>query len=117
MASVSSTPPATPPWSPNAERYYRAMYYGGDESWNLRDRHMFETLEALLAFHGPDARRSSGSTTPTSATRAPPRWACAASSTSASSAASASRRGVLVGFGTDRGTVAAAHDWDGPMAQ
>ncbi|MGH2386103.1 MAG: protein-L-isoaspartate(D-aspartate) O-methyltransferase, partial [Candidatus Limnocylindria bacterium] len=31
----------------NAERYYRAMYYGGAESWNLRDRHMFETLEAL----------------------------------------------------------------------
>ncbi len=40
----------------NAERYYRAMYYGGAESWNLRDRHMFETLEALLAFHGPDAK-------------------------------------------------------------
>ncbi len=40
----------------NAERYYRAMYYGGAESWNLRDRHMFETLEALLAFHGPEAK-------------------------------------------------------------
>ncbi|MBC7973755.1 MAG: protein-L-isoaspartate(D-aspartate) O-methyltransferase [Myxococcales bacterium] len=40
----------------NAERYYRAMYYGGAESWNLRDRHMFETLEALMAFHGPDAK-------------------------------------------------------------
>jgi ribosome biogenesis GTPase len=27
-----------------AEGYYRVMYYGGAESWNLRDTHMFETL-------------------------------------------------------------------------
>jgi erythromycin esterase-like protein/predicted phosphoribosyltransferase len=31
----------------NAERYYRAMFRGGVESWNLRDRHMVETLEEL----------------------------------------------------------------------
>ena len=31
----------------NAERYYRAMYRGRVSSWNLRDRHMAETLEAL----------------------------------------------------------------------
>ena len=29
----------------SAERYYRIMYYGGAESWNLRDSHMAETLE------------------------------------------------------------------------
>lgn len=40
----------------DAERYYRAMYYGSNESWNLRDRHMFETLESLLGFHGPAAK-------------------------------------------------------------
>jgi erythromycin esterase-like protein len=33
----------------NAERYYRAMYHGRVASWNLRDRHMAETLEALVA--------------------------------------------------------------------
>jgi erythromycin esterase-like protein len=33
----------------NAERYYRAMFRGGVESWNLRDRHMAETLEELVA--------------------------------------------------------------------
>jgi erythromycin esterase-like protein len=33
----------------NAERYYRAMFYGRDESWNLRDTHMFETLLELRA--------------------------------------------------------------------
>jgi erythromycin esterase-like protein len=40
----------------NAERYYRVMYYGGVESWNLRDRHMFDTLEALLRFHGAGSK-------------------------------------------------------------
>jgi erythromycin esterase-like protein/predicted phosphoribosyltransferase len=33
----------------NAERYYRASFRGGVESWNLRDRHMAETLEELAA--------------------------------------------------------------------
>jgi len=30
-----------------AEEYYRVMYYGGPRSWNLRDQHMFDTLERL----------------------------------------------------------------------
>ena len=33
----------------NAESYYRAMFGGRVESWNLRDTHMMETLDALLA--------------------------------------------------------------------
>jgi erythromycin esterase-like protein len=33
----------------NAEGYYRAMFRGSVVSWNLRDRHMFETLEAVMA--------------------------------------------------------------------
>ena len=36
----------------NAERYYRTMYYGSRASWNLRDSHMFDTLQSLLDFHG-----------------------------------------------------------------
>ncbi len=40
----------------NAEAYYRAMIRGGAESWNIRDRHMTETLERLVRHHGPDAR-------------------------------------------------------------
>jgi erythromycin esterase-like protein len=31
----------------NAEKYYRSMFRGRVESWNLRDRHMAETLDAL----------------------------------------------------------------------
>ena len=34
----------------NAESYYRAMFRGGAESWNLRDRHMMSMLEALIAY-------------------------------------------------------------------
>jgi erythromycin esterase-like protein len=33
----------------NAEEYYRSMFRGRVSSWNLRDRHMAETLDALLA--------------------------------------------------------------------
>lgn len=36
----------------NAEEYYRTMFRGRNESWNVRDRHMAETLEALLAHFG-----------------------------------------------------------------
>jgi erythromycin esterase-like protein len=33
----------------SAEQYYRTMFRGHVESWNLRDRHMVETLEAVAA--------------------------------------------------------------------
>jgi erythromycin esterase-like protein len=32
----------------NAEGYYRSMFRGHEESWNLRDKHMTETLAALV---------------------------------------------------------------------
>jgi erythromycin esterase-like protein len=40
----------------NAEAYYRTMIKGGAASWNLRDHHMVDTLERLMAFHGPNAK-------------------------------------------------------------
>ncbi|MDQ5851250.1 MAG: erythromycin esterase family protein [Chloroflexota bacterium] len=33
----------------NAEEYYRSLFQGRVSSWNLRDQHMAETLDALLA--------------------------------------------------------------------
>lgn len=36
----------------NAEKYYRAMVSFRDESWNIRDTHMVETLDAIMKFHG-----------------------------------------------------------------
>jgi erythromycin esterase-like protein len=40
----------------NAERYYRSMIGFDNESWNIRDRHMMETLHRLMRFHGADAK-------------------------------------------------------------
>lgn len=40
----------------NAERYYRAMIHGGPHSWNIRDRHMADTMERLLEFHGKNSK-------------------------------------------------------------
>ncbi len=40
----------------DAERYYKAMYYGSAESWNLRDFHMFYTLKSLLSYYGKDSK-------------------------------------------------------------
>jgi erythromycin esterase-like protein len=39
-----------------AEHYYRAMVHGGPKSWNVRDRHMDETLARLLTRYGAGAR-------------------------------------------------------------
>jgi erythromycin esterase-like protein len=98
-----------------AEQYYRIMYRGSRESWNLRDRHMFETLEALVD------RRGDGRAVV---------WAHNSHIGNAAATAMGwagefnigelcrttdGDDAILIGFGTDRGTVAAASDWDAPM--
>ena len=103
----------------DAEEYYRAMFRGRVESWNLRDRHMAETLAELRRIPRSDpsrrARRRVGAQLAPAATRARPRWARAASSTSGSSRASTSvARPCSSGSPRTTGTVTAASDWDGP---
>jgi erythromycin esterase-like protein len=39
-----------------AESYYRAMYRGAAESWDLRDSHIFETLMRVLEQRGADSK-------------------------------------------------------------
>jgi erythromycin esterase-like protein len=99
-----------------AEHYYRIMYQGSTESWNLRDRHMFDTLQALLDRRGDEAKAIV--------------WAHNSHIGNAAATAMGwqgefnigelcrtafHNEAVLIGFGTDRGTVAAASDWDKPM--
>ncbi|WP_286790520.1 MULTISPECIES: erythromycin esterase family protein [unclassified Pseudomonas] len=99
-----------------AEQYYRAMYRGSVASWNLRDRHMFDTLQTLLEHRGPEAKAIV--------------WAHNSHVGNADATAMGwrgefnigqlcrsayEREAVLIGMGTDRGTVAAADDWDGEM--
>jgi erythromycin esterase-like protein len=40
----------------NAEAYYRNMIGLYDNTWNLRDTHMVDTLNRLMSFHGEDAK-------------------------------------------------------------
>jgi erythromycin esterase-like protein len=42
----------------SAEEYYRTMFQGRVSSWNLRDRHMADTLDALVAHLDRDGRRT-----------------------------------------------------------
>ena len=100
----------------NAERYYRAMYYGQVDSWNLRDRHMFETLDLLLTFHGPEARavvwEHNSHVGNAAATEMGARGEFNVGQLCRERFG---REAFLVGFGTDHGTVAAARDWNAPM--
>jgi protein-L-isoaspartate(D-aspartate) O-methyltransferase len=100
----------------NAERYYRAMYYGSRDSWNLRDQHMFETLQVLLAFRGPETKavvwEHNSHVGNAAATEMGARGELNVGQLAREKFGEAA---YLVGFGTDHGTVAAASDWDAPM--
>jgi len=102
----------------NAEQYYRAMFRGRADSWNLRDRHMFETLRAV-GTHLSRERRE------------PARLVVWAHNSHLGNAAATemAQQGelnlgqlaratfghdaLLVGFSTATGTVTAADDWGG----
>jgi erythromycin esterase-like protein len=99
----------------NAERYYRAMFSGRVSSWNLRDRHMAETLDQLISHLGPSNKIVV--------------WAHN-SHLGDARATELSQQGelnvgqlarekygdsaTLIGFTTYTGTVTAASNWDGP---
>nr|WP_082797283.1 erythromycin esterase family protein [Neobacillus drentensis] len=40
----------------NAEEYYRTMVTSDSKSWNVRDQHMVEALNAVRRFYGADAK-------------------------------------------------------------
>ncbi len=92
-----------------AEKYYRVMYDGGAESWNLRDSHMAETLAHLLEQGGPTLKAlvwAHNSHIGDASDRDGGRPGCAASYNIGQLAARARQRGRLIGFGTYTGTVA-----------
>lgn len=100
----------------NAEAYYRAMMLGDAESWNVRDRHMAETLDRLLAFTRPGARAVvwEHNTHVGDA-----RFTDMAAGGEVNVGQLARERygeadAVLVGFGTHRGTVIAGREWGAP---
>jgi protein-L-isoaspartate(D-aspartate) O-methyltransferase len=98
-----------------AERYYRAMYYGAAESWNLRDQHMFDTLRSIIAHRG-DAKLIVWEHNSHVGDAGATEMAVRGEHNVGQLCRGAFGDGVFnVGFGTDHGTVAAAHAWDEPM--
>jgi erythromycin esterase-like protein len=103
----------------NAEAYYRSMYLSDISSWNLRDQHMVETLDALEHHLGRSGTRPKIVV-----------WAHNSHLGDARATEMGGRRGelnvgqlmrerhghdaVLVGFTTHTGSVTAASDWGGP---
>lgn len=102
----------------NAEEYYRSMFRGRQSSWNLRDTHMVETVDSLMAYLQRHQRE--------------PRMVLWAHNSHLGDAryTEMGQRGELnvgqlirqkygdgarlVGFTTHIGTVTAANDWDEP---
>jgi protein-L-isoaspartate(D-aspartate) O-methyltransferase len=102
----------------NAEGYYRAMYYGSATSWNLRDGHMFDTLQSLLAFYGPDSKGIVWEHNSHVGNAAATEMSVRGEQNVGQLCRTKFQNGVyIVGFGTDHGTVAAASNWDEPMQQ
>jgi erythromycin esterase-like protein len=101
----------------NAEKYYRAMIMGGPHSWNVRDRHMAETLDRLLNFHGSRSKAIVWEhNTHIGDARATDMTAEGMFNIGELARAEHHEKGVvLVGFGTYRGTVMAGRIWGAPM--
>lgn len=102
----------------NAEAYYRTMFSGRVSSWNLRDSHMFETLQALerhmqghgiaprIAVWAHNSHLGNAAATEMGAKGewnvgqlARERWGA---------------NMVAIGFSTHHGSVTAAMQWDSP---
>jgi len=100
----------------NAERYYRTMYYAENNSWNQRDQHMFETLQAVLKFRGQNSKaiiwEHNSHVGDARATQMSARGELNIGQLARQEYGDAA---YLIGFGTDHGTVAAASEWGGSM--
>jgi erythromycin esterase-like protein len=111
----------------DAERYYRMMFDEKISSWNVRDEHMTDTIDALMSYL--DGRnRTVGGTVPGGKTKLVV-WAHNSHLGDATATEMGEQGetnvGALVGerwgdeacnigFSTYTGTVTAATDWDGP---
>lgn len=103
----------------NAETYYRTMMLSNALSWNVRDRHMAETLERLLAFTAPCARAVVWAH---NTHIGDARYTDMVDEGEVNLGQLARERygdkdTVLIGFGTYRGAVIAGQEWDAPWQE
>ena len=100
----------------DAEHYYRAMYYGSRESWNLRDQHMFDTLLAVLEHRGRGAKAVVWAHNSHVGNAAATEMGLRGEFNIGQLARKEMGSSVYaIGFGTHGGTVAAASNWDEPV--
>jgi len=101
----------------DAEAYYRAMIRGGPWSWNMRDRHMWATLERLLDFHGPASRAIvwEHNTHIGDARFTDMAAAGMVNVGQLAREALGEDQTALVGFSSHRGSVIAGHEWGAPL--
>jgi erythromycin esterase-like protein len=102
----------------NAEAYYRTMFWGRVESWNLRDTHMADTLDALIAHldrHGGAAKVVVWAhNSHLGDARATEMNTFGEVNLGQLVRERYGRAALLVGFSTYGGTVTAASDWGAP---
>src|SRR5207247_1010301 len=102
----------------NAEQYYRTMFQGRVSSWNLRDRHMAETLDALVEHLDRQGGRTRvvvwAHNSHVGDARATHMGQEGEWNVGQLVRQKYLRDSVLVGFTTYMGTVTAASEWDGP---
>ena len=103
----------------NAEKYYRTMMEFNNESWNIRDEHMIETLDGLLQFHGDKAKAIvwAHNTHIGDARATPMHDAGMVNLGQLAREKYGLAKVYLVGFSSYEGTVLAGEDWGAPMQE
>ena len=103
----------------NAERYYRSMFRGREESWNLRDRHMAETLEAVAQRLDRPGRPAKvvvwAHNSHLGVARATQMGAAGELNLGQLVREQYGSECMSIGFTTNHGTVSAASGWGGPL--
>lgn len=101
----------------NAEKYYRAMMSFDNESWNVRDLHMMETLDRLMTFHGKGAKAIvwEHNTHIGDARATDMKRAGMVNIGQLAREQYGINQVYLVGFGSYQGTVIAGEEWGAPM--
>jgi erythromycin esterase len=103
----------------NAEKYYRSLIGFDNNSWNIRDRHMMETLDRLMQFHGTGSKGIVWEhNTHIGDARATDMQSAGMVNTGQLARDQYGKENVyLAGFGSYSGTVIAGEAWGAPMQE
>jgi erythromycin esterase-like protein len=100
----------------NAENYYRSVLQSNSESWNVRDRHMMESLSQIADFYGPDSKGIVWAhNTHIGDARFTDMHRAGMINIGELARKKFLHNVVLVGFGSYQGSVIASDRWDGPV--